>query len=49
MIVVLGLFWSAVLSLSYPSLEQAVGVTGAFGFYAGLNVAAFVMILLFVP
>jgi sugar porter (SP) family MFS transporter len=43
------LFWSAVLSLSYPSLEQAVGVTGAFGFYAGLNVAAFVMILLFVP
>jgi len=43
------LFWSAVLSLSFPSLEQAVGVTGAFGFYAGLNVAAFIMILLFVP
>lgn len=43
------LFWAAVLSMSFPSIEQAMGVTGAFGFYAGMNVVAFVLILLFVP
>jgi hypothetical protein len=44
-----GLFWAAVLSMSFPSIERAMGVTGAFGFYAGMNVVAFIMILLFVP
>ena len=43
------LFWAAVLSISFPAILAAFTPTGAFGFYAGLNVAAFVMIFLFVP
>jgi MFS family permease len=43
------LFWAAVLSITFPRLLQAFGPTGAFGFYAGLNLVAFVMIFLFVP
>ncbi|KAA8903839.1 hypothetical protein FN846DRAFT_953338 [Sphaerosporella brunnea] len=43
------LFWAAVLSITFPRLLQAFTPVGAFGFYAGLNVAAFCMIFLFVP
>ncbi|KAL1584387.1 hypothetical protein WHR41_06395 [Cladosporium halotolerans] len=43
------LFWAAVLSISFPAILAAFTPTGAFGFYAGLNVCAFVMIFLFVP
>lgn len=43
------LFWAAVLSLTWPSMESAMTATGAFGFYTGLNLLAFVMIFLFVP
>ncbi|KAF8528490.1 hypothetical protein BU17DRAFT_73513 [Hysterangium stoloniferum] len=43
------LFWAAVLSLTFPRLLAAFTPQGAFGFYAGLNVIAFVMIFLFVP
>ena len=43
------LFWAAVLSITFPRLLRAFGVVGAFGFYAGLNVVALVMIFLFVP
>lgn len=43
------LFWAAVLSLTFPRLLAAFTPTGAFGFYAGLNVAAFVMIFFWVP
>lgn len=43
------LFWAAVLSISFPAILAALTPTGAFGFYAGLNVIAFVMIFLFVP
>ncbi|GAB7362388.1 hypothetical protein MBLNU230_g2712t1 [Neophaeotheca triangularis] len=43
------LFWAAVLSISFPSILAAFGQTGAFGFYAGLNIVAFCMIFLFVP
>lgn len=43
------LFWAAVLSISFPRLLAAFTPTGAFGFYAGLNVIAFVMIFFFVP
>ncbi|GHJ90375.1 hypothetical protein NliqN6_6777 [Naganishia liquefaciens] len=42
-------FWSAVLSLTFPSLLRDAGPVGAFGFYAGLNAIAFVMIWLAVP
>lgn len=40
------LFWSAVLSITFPKILETFGGTGAFGFYAGLNVVAFVMIFL---
>lgn len=41
--------WSAVLSITFPKLLATFTPTGAFGFYAGLNVLAFIMIFLFVP
>ena len=43
------LFWASVLSLTFPRLLSAVGSVGAFGFYAGLNVVAFIMIFLLMP
>lgn len=43
------LFWAAVLSVSFPRILGAFGSTGAFGFYAGLNVLAFIMIFFLVP
>ena len=43
------LFWAAVLSITFPRILQVFGPTGAFGFYAGLNVCALVMIFLWVP
>lgn len=43
------LFWAAVLSITFPRMLDAMTVTGAFGFYAGLNLVALVMIFLFVP
>ncbi|KAF2475015.1 MFS transporter [Lindgomyces ingoldianus] len=43
------LFWAAVLSITFPRMLAAMSPTGAFGFYAGLNLVALVMIFLFVP
>ena len=43
------LFYAAVLSITFPRLLRAFGVVGAFGFYAGLNVLAFCLIICFVP
>lgn len=43
------LFWAAVLSITFPRMLSALTPTGAFGFYAGLNVCALVMIFLWVP
>ena len=43
------LFWAATLSITFPRMLAALSPQGAFGFYAFLNVAAFVMIFLFVP
>lgn len=43
------LFWAAVLSITFPRLLSVFTPTGAFGFYAGLNLVAFVMIFLFMP
>ncbi|KAL2810623.1 general substrate transporter [Aspergillus granulosus] len=53
----LGMAWSvainalgsSILSLTFPYLLQTFTTPGAFGFYAGLNVLAFVMIFLWVP
>jgi len=43
------LFWASVLSVTFPRILHAFGAVGAFGFYAGLNVVAFVMIFLLLP
>lgn len=43
------LFWAAVLSITFPRILAAFTPTGAFGFYAGLNVVAFFMIFFWVP
>ncbi|ESZ94219.1 putative galactose-proton symport [Sclerotinia borealis F-4128] len=43
------LFWAAVLSISFPKILETFHPVGAFAFYAGLNLLAFVMIFLFVP
>ncbi|KAM6499149.1 Sugar transporter domain containing protein [Amanita muscaria] len=43
------LFWASALSLTFPRMVGALTVTGAFGFYAGLNVLAFIMIFFLVP
>lgn len=42
-------FWGSVLSLTFPRLLRAFTPTGAFEFYAGLNLVAFFMIFLWVP
>ncbi|KAG9944492.1 MFS transporter, partial [Aureobasidium melanogenum] len=42
-------FWAAVLSLTFPRMLQVMGPTGSFGFYAGLNIIALILIFLFLP
>ncbi|KAL3956693.1 hypothetical protein ACCO45_009539 [Purpureocillium lilacinum] len=42
-------FWASVLSLTFPRMLTAMSSVGAFGFYAGLNLVALVLIFLFVP
>lgn len=42
-------FWAAVLSLTFPAMLQKFGPQGAFGFYAGLNVVALLLIYSFLP
>ncbi|KAK8235885.1 hypothetical protein HDK90DRAFT_485953 [Phyllosticta capitalensis] len=41
--------WAAVLSITFPRMLAVMTPTGAFGFYAALNVTALVMIFLWVP
>jgi MFS family permease len=43
------LFWAFILGLTWPRMVAAMTPTGAFGFYAGLNVTAFFMIFFWVP
>ena len=43
------LFYAAVLSISLPAMLSAMQPVGVFGFYAGMNVLAFILIFLFVP
>ena len=43
------LFWAAVLSISFPRILRAFHPVGAFAFYAGLNITAWVLIFLFLP
>lgn len=42
-------FWAAVLSLTFPRMLSAMTPTGAFGFYAGMNLFCLVLIFLFMP
>lgn len=37
-------FWASVLSITFPSVLVAFGVTGTFCFYVGLNLCAFCMV-----
>jgi len=43
------LFWAGVLGITFPKILAAFTPTGAFGFFAGLNIVALVMIFLWVP
>lgn len=43
------LFWAAVLGITFPLILNRFTPPGAFFFYAGLNVIAFVLIFFFVP
>jgi MFS family permease len=43
------LFWAAVLSITFPRMLAAMTPVGAFGFYAGLNIIALIMIFLWLP
>ncbi|KAM0787701.1 hypothetical protein ACM66B_003761 [Microbotryomycetes sp. NB124-2] len=43
------LFWASVLGITFPRMLTAMTPTGAFGFYAGLNVTAFWMIFFLCP
>ncbi|KAK4056871.1 hypothetical protein OIO90_002121 [Microbotryomycetes sp. JL221] len=43
------LFWASVLGLTFPRMLSAMTPTGAFGFYAGLNVTAFWLIFFLCP
>lgn len=43
------LFWASILGITLPFLLEKLQVVGVFGFYAGLNVVALVMIFLWVP
>ncbi|EWC43710.1 hypothetical protein DRE_07462 [Drechslerella stenobrocha 248] len=43
------LFFAAVLAMTWPRMLAAMTPTGAFGFYAALNVIAFVLIFCFLP
>jgi len=43
------LFFASVLSVTFPRILAVFGAVGAFGFYAGLNVVALVMIFFLLP
>ncbi|KAH6879676.1 sugar transporter [Coprinopsis sp. MPI-PUGE-AT-0042] len=42
-------FYASILGLTLPRMLGAFGTVGVFGFYAGLNVLAFIMIFLLLP
>lgn len=42
-------FWATVLSLTFPYMLRSFTPQGAFGFYAGLNIAALLMIFSWFP
>ena len=42
-------FWATVVSLTFPRQLRAFSTAGAFGFYAAMNLIAFIMIFLWLP
>lgn len=42
-------FWAGVLSLTFPYILKRFTAQGAFGFYAGLNILALILIFFFLP
>ncbi|RAH45040.1 galactose-proton symport [Aspergillus brunneoviolaceus CBS 621.78] len=47
--VAINMGWASVLSITFPRMLAVMTPTGAFGFYAALNITAFVMIFFWVP
>ncbi|CAG8957497.1 hypothetical protein HYFRA_00011479 [Hymenoscyphus fraxineus] len=47
--VAVNLMFAAILSILLPMMKDRMHIVGAFSFYAGLNIVAFVMIFLWVP
>lgn len=43
------LFWAGVLGLTFPKILETFTPTGAFGFFAGLNILALIWIFLWMP
>ncbi|KAJ7321019.1 hypothetical protein DFH08DRAFT_1085989 [Mycena albidolilacea] len=43
------LFFASVLSVTFPRILHVFGAVGAFGFYAGLNIVAVIMIFFLLP
>ncbi|KAJ7480835.1 hypothetical protein FB451DRAFT_1446910 [Mycena latifolia] len=43
------LFFASVLSVTFPRILAVFGAVGAFGFYAGLNIVAVIMIFFLLP
>src|SRR5437879_2539329 len=42
-------FWATAISLTFPRMILAFTIQGSFGFYAGMNFLALVMIFLWLP
>jgi hypothetical protein len=42
-------FWAAVLTLTFPTMLQTLGPQASFGFYAGTNLLALILIFFWVP
>jgi MFS family permease len=42
-------FWATIVSFTFPRQLRAFSTSGAFGFYAAMNVLAFIMIFLWLP
>ncbi|KAL1882326.1 hypothetical protein VTK73DRAFT_1885 [Phialemonium thermophilum] len=42
-------FWASVITFAFPRMLQTMTTQGTFGFYAGLNLLALIMVFLWMP
>jgi hypothetical protein len=42
-------FWASVITFTFPRMIDALTIQGCFGFYAGLNLLALLMVFLWMP